>query len=106
MISGGPLAWSTRLADSDERLLDVRSALSACKVTRAELSKLLADASAAFAAEAAAAVELEASVERWHRSQLHTLRRGLYVDMLGAHLDAASGGALQLGRVAADDRIN
>ena len=33
------------------------------------------------------------------------LRRGLYVDMLGAHLDAASGGALRLARVAADDRL-
>ena len=103
--TGGPLTWASRLADSEERLLDTRVTTSAHRLTRSELGKLLSDATAAFTAEEAATTELEASVERWHRSRARVLRRGLYVDMLGAHLDAASGGALRLARVAADDRL-
>ena len=103
--AGGPLTWASRLADSEERLLDTRVTTSVHRLTRSELGKLLSDATAAFTAEEAATTELEASVERWHRSRARVLRRGLYVDMLGAHLDAASGGALRLARVAADDRL-
>ena len=73
--TSGPLAWASRLADSEERLLDTRVTSSAHRLNRSELTKLLAAVSAAFTAEEAATTELEASVERWHRSRARVLRR-------------------------------
>ena len=54
----GPLAWASRLADSEERLLDTRVTTSAHRLNRTELKKLLDAATAAFTAEEAARTEL------------------------------------------------
>ena len=102
--AGGPLTWASRLADSEERLLDTRVTTSAHRPHAVELSNYC-PAMRPPSPPRRPRQRARASVERWHRSRARVLRRGLYVDMLGAHLDAASGGALRLARVAADDRL-